>query len=182
MMLRRPPVALPLLCLIALALSSCVAVRRQISRPGGKTTQTLLVADTATLLQIVTRQYNAIHDFSATVDLVPALGTTEKSRITEYKDIRGYILFRKPADIRIIGLYPVVRNKLFDMVSNGADFKLYLTFSTPCWCGRWRPATRCCSKISPTRTTPFTCCTPSAKPPRASCSFSAASGSAASTS
>jgi outer membrane lipoprotein-sorting protein len=127
MMLRRPPVALPLLCLIALALSSCVAVRRQISRPGGKTTQTLLVADTATLLQIVTRQYNAIHDFSATVDLVPALGTTEKSRITEYKDIRGYILFRKPADIRIIGLYPVVRNKLFDMVSNGADFKLYLT-------------------------------------------------------
>ena len=78
-------------------------------------------------MQAVTRQYNAVHDFSATVDLVPALGTTEKSHITEYKDVRGYIIFRKPAEIRIIGLYPVVRNKLFDMVSDGTDFKLYIT-------------------------------------------------------
>jgi outer membrane lipoprotein-sorting protein len=126
-MLRRVPAALLFPCLISLLLSSCLAVRRQITRPGGKTTQTLLVADRDTLLQAIARQYNAIHDFSATVDLVPALGTTEKSHITEYKDVRGYIVFRKPADIRIIGLYPVVRNKLFDMVSNGTDFKLYIT-------------------------------------------------------
>ena len=58
--------------------------------------------------------------------MVPALGSAEKSKITEYKDVRGYILFRKPADIRIIGLYPVVRSKAFDMVSNGTDFRLYL--------------------------------------------------------
>jgi len=58
--------------------------------------------------------------------MVPALGSSEKSKITEYKDVRGYILFRNPADIRIIGLYPVVRNKAFDMVSNGKDFRLYL--------------------------------------------------------
>ena len=58
--------------------------------------------------------------------MVPALGTAEKSKITEYKDVRAYILFRKPADIRLIGLYPVVRNKAFDMVSNGTDFKLYV--------------------------------------------------------
>src|SRR5439155_7812129 len=43
-----------------------------------------------------------------------------------YKDVRGYIRFRRPADIRLIGLYPVVRNKAFDMVSNGTDFKLYV--------------------------------------------------------
>jgi outer membrane lipoprotein-sorting protein len=61
--------------------------------------------------------------------MVPALGSSEKSKITEYKDVRGYILFRKPADIRIIGLYPVVRNKAFDMVSNGTDFRLYLPSS-----------------------------------------------------
>ena len=74
----------------------------------------------------IAQQYEAIHDFNATVDMVPALGTAEKSKITEYKDVRAYILFRKPADIRIIGLYPVVRNKAFDMVSNGTDFKLYV--------------------------------------------------------
>jgi outer membrane lipoprotein-sorting protein len=58
--------------------------------------------------------------------MIPALGTTEKNKVTEYKDVRAYILFRKPADIRIIGLYPVVRNKAFDMVSNGTDFKLFI--------------------------------------------------------
>ena len=58
--------------------------------------------------------------------MVPALGTAEKSQITEYKDVRGYILFRKPEHIRIIGLYPVVRNKAFDMVSDGSTFRLYI--------------------------------------------------------
>jgi hypothetical protein len=75
------------------------------------------------------RDYQAIQDFSATVDMTPALGSSEKSKITEYKDVRGYILLRKPADIRIVGLYPVVRNKAFDMVSTGAKFSLYLPSS-----------------------------------------------------
>ena len=97
------------------------------NRPGGgKVTQALLIADRATLLDSITRQYNAVRDCNATVDMVPALGTAEKGRITEYKDVRAYILFRKPAGIRIIGLYPVVRDKAFDMVSNGLDFKLYI--------------------------------------------------------
>jgi outer membrane lipoprotein-sorting protein len=126
MVFRRVPAAILLLCLMSLALSSCLARRRAINRPGGKTSQSLLVADRNTLLQLIVKQYNAIRDFSATVDMTPALGSTEKSRITEYKEVRGYIRFRKPADIRIIGLVPVVRNKAFDMVSDGTDFRLYL--------------------------------------------------------
>ncbi|HEY1338441.1 MAG TPA: hypothetical protein VGF59_13080 [Bryobacteraceae bacterium] len=123
---RRVPALLLLLCLMSLTLSSCLAVRRTIVRPGGAAvTQKLLVANKAVLIDAIARYYNSIHDFSATVDMVPALGTAEKSKITEYKDIRGFILFRKPASIRIIGLYPVVRNKAFDMVSGGTTFKLY---------------------------------------------------------
>jgi len=127
MPLRRVPAAILLLCLFSLLLSSCLARRRAMNRPGGKTTQTLLVSDESTLVQVVDRQYNAVHDFSATVDMVPAQGSAEKNHITEYKDVRAFILFRKPADIRIIGLYPVVRNTLFDMVSTGNEFKLYFT-------------------------------------------------------
>jgi hypothetical protein len=126
MLLRRVPAALLLLCLTLLVLSSCFVRRRGIRRPGGKTTQTLLLADRDTLLRVIARQYAAVRDFSATVDMVPAQGSAEKNHITEYKDVRAYILFRKAADIRIIGLLPVVRNKAFDMVSNGASFKLYL--------------------------------------------------------
>lgn len=126
MLLRRAPVPLLLICLISLGFSSCFARRRLIARKGGKATQTLLVADRAVLIETIARQYEAIRDFNAEVDMVPALGSAEKSRITEYKDVRAYILFRKPADIRLIGLYPLVRNKAFDMVSTGADFKLYV--------------------------------------------------------
>ena len=112
---------------MALELSSCVVKRRLIVRTGASQAQpALLVADRAELLKRITDQFNSIQNLSATVDMTPALGTTEKSRVTEYKDVRGYLLFRKPADIRIIGLVPVLRNTAFDMVSMGTTFKLSL--------------------------------------------------------
>ena len=121
---RRRPFAFLLLCLLPLALSSCLARRRLI--PRAATTQTLAVSDLTSLLNVIDQQYQAIRDFKATVDMVPALGSAEKNHITEYKDVRAFIRYRRPADIRLIALYPVVRNKAFDMVSNGADFKLYI--------------------------------------------------------
>ncbi len=124
---RRVPVPIVLiLCIMATALAGCLVRSRAITGRLGLVRPKLLVADIPTLVGIVSKQYNAVRDFSATVDMVPALGSAEKSKITEYKDIRGYILFRKPADIRIIGLYPVVRNKAFDMVADGARFELYV--------------------------------------------------------
>jgi hypothetical protein len=104
--------------------SSCLARRRLIPRAGNS--KPLVTADLPTLLAAVQKQFDAIHDFSASVDMVPALGSTEKNHITEYKDVRAYIRFRKPGDIRLIGLMPVVRSKMFDMVSDGVDFKLYI--------------------------------------------------------
>jgi outer membrane lipoprotein-sorting protein len=125
MPLRRIPFIL-IVCLACSGLSSCLVKRRLITRAGGKASQTLLVATRAELEEKIVEQYEAVHDFNATFDMTPALGSAEKSQITEYKDVRGFILFRKPAEIRIIGLYPVVRNTAFDMVSTGNDFKLYL--------------------------------------------------------
>jgi len=123
---RRAPALTLVLCLSALSFSGCVVRRRIITRKGAHASPVLLTADKQTLIKRVAQQYHAIRSFDATVDMVPALGSSEKNKITEYKDVRGYILFRKPAEIRIIGLYPVVRNKAFDMVSNGKDFRLYL--------------------------------------------------------
>jgi hypothetical protein len=120
-----PALAL-LLCLISVGFSSCLARRRAISGRGSNPTPVLLVADKASLIQAVQRQFIAIRDFNATVDMVPAVGSAEKSKITEFKDVRAFILFRRPAFIRVIGLYPVVRSKAFDMVSDGTDFRLYL--------------------------------------------------------
>ncbi len=67
-----------------------------------------------------------IQSFVATVDITPSTGSVYKGQITEYKDVRGFILFRRPEDMRIIAQYPVVRSTAFDMVSDGKIFKTYL--------------------------------------------------------
>ncbi|MDE3167230.1 MAG: DUF4292 domain-containing protein, partial [Acidobacteriota bacterium] len=123
---RQLRALLVLVVLAALISTSCLVRRRAIVRNGARPNHPLLVADRQSLVDAVARQYGAIDDLSAEVNMTPALGTTEKNKVTEYKDVRAYILFRRPADIRIIGLYPVVRNKAFDMVSTGPDFKLYI--------------------------------------------------------
>ena len=52
-----------------------------------------------------------------------------KARSPNTRTSAAISLFRKPTDIRLIGLYPVVRNKAFDMVSTGTNFRLYLPSS-----------------------------------------------------
>ena len=62
----------------------------------------------------------------ATVDIDTEVGGSQRGKVTDYKEIRGYILARKPAMLRMIGLYPIVRTQAFDMVSDGGQFKLWI--------------------------------------------------------
>jgi outer membrane lipoprotein-sorting protein len=86
----------------------------------------LQMADKDALAARILNLYNSVNSFIATVDMTPSVGSVYKGEITDYKDVRGYILFRKPADIRIQADYPVIRTTAFDMVSNGTEFKFYL--------------------------------------------------------
>jgi len=52
------------------------------------------------------------------------VGGEKKGKVVEYQQIRGYILAQKPTMLRMIGLVPIVRNRAFDMVSDGDRFKL----------------------------------------------------------
>src|SRR5580698_944555 len=122
---RRPALSILVLCLLCAATSSCIARRRLIPR-AANSTKPLLVADLPSLLAAIRKQYDAVQNFSATVDMVAGLGSTEKNHVTEYPDVRAYIRFRKPSDIRLIGLIPVVHSTMFDMVSDGVNFKLYI--------------------------------------------------------
>lgn len=67
-----------------------------------------------------------IKTLNATVDIATAVGGEKKGKVTEYEEIRGYILVRKPDMLRMIGLFPIVRNKAFDMVSAGDEFKMLI--------------------------------------------------------
>jgi outer membrane lipoprotein-sorting protein len=67
-----------------------------------------------------------IKTLNATVDIAASAGGEKKGKVTDYQEIRGYVLLRKPAELRMIGLFPVVRNKAFDMVSDGHRFRLFI--------------------------------------------------------
>ena len=115
-----------IICLLCIALSSCLIRRRVVTRQGKKDTRPLLTATKDELLQKIQTTFNQVQSFSATLDMTPALGSVYTGEITEFPDVRGYVLFRKPDDIRIIGLDPVIRTKAFDMVSTGETFHLLL--------------------------------------------------------
>ncbi len=76
------------------------------------------------LLGYVNNESAKIKTLNATVDIDTTVGGTKKGKVTEYQEIRGYILVRKPEMLRMIGLFPLVRNRAFDMVSNGQYFRL----------------------------------------------------------
>jgi hypothetical protein len=78
------------------------------------------------LVDMVNARASQIHTLNATVDIDASVGGSIKGKITEYKQIRGYILIRQPNEIRMIGLMPIVRTRAFDMVSNGDNFKLWV--------------------------------------------------------
>jgi len=125
MELRRVAAAVALSCSV-LVLTSCLARQRSIPRIKSAASQKLLTADKAALLQILQGESQFVKTLSATVDMVPSLGSVNKGKITEYKDFLAYIRYKKPSEIRLIGLLPVVRTTAFDMLATGDEFRLYL--------------------------------------------------------
>ena len=76
------------------------------------------------LLNYINTQAGKIQSMQATVDIDTSVGGAKKGKVTEYQQIRGYVLARKPAMLRMIGLLPILRNTAFDMVSDGREFKV----------------------------------------------------------
>ena len=78
------------------------------------------------LIDSVNDQAQAIRTLKATVDIDSSAGGMKKGHVTDYKEIRGTVLARKPDSLHMIGLMPFVRTTAFDMVSDGRDFKLWI--------------------------------------------------------
>ncbi len=83
-------------------------------------------ATKAELVARVNSEAAQIQTLNATVDIKASVGGSKKGKITEYTEVRGYILARKPGWLRMIGLFPVLGTRAFDMVSNGTTFKLWI--------------------------------------------------------
>ena len=112
-----------MLCLVP-ALSGCVtrthAVRRVRSAP------IVYESPLAVLLKGLDARYESIQTMNATVEIVASTGGGKTGEIKEFPSFSGYIFLRKPEQLRVLLLVPVLRSKALDMVSDGKTFKLLI--------------------------------------------------------
>jgi outer membrane lipoprotein-sorting protein len=112
------------LFLAILPLTGCLFRSRKYTPTAA--TAPLKTASQAELIDYIDGQAAKIQSMQATVDIDTSVGGAKKGRITDYQQIRGYVLARKPEMLRMIGLLPIVRTKAFDLVSDGKNFKLWI--------------------------------------------------------
>ena len=122
-----------LILLVIFPLTGCLFRSRSVERQ--VSTAPLKSASQAELIDYVNSQAAKIKTLQATVDIDTSVGGVKKGKVTDYQQIRGYVLARKPSMLRMIGLMPIVRNHAFDMVSDGTRFQAVDSAEEPL-CGR----------------------------------------------
>jgi hypothetical protein len=89
-------------------------------------TAPLQTATSKDLIERINADATEIQTLKATVGITVSIGGSKLGKITEYQEIRGYILARKPSSLRMIGLFPILQSHVFDMASSGQEFKLWI--------------------------------------------------------
>ena len=123
-MRRSSPFWALILLLAVLPATGCLFRTRPVEETYSKAP--LRESSQSGLIDSINQQAEKIRSLQATVDIDTSAGGVKKGHVTDYKEIRGYVLARKPAMLHMIGLLPIVRTTAFDMVSNGDEFKLWI--------------------------------------------------------
>ncbi len=92
-------------------------------------TRPAAIIQNASLDQLLTRmnaQDDAIQTLNATVEIAASTGGARTGEIKEHSSLRGYIFLRKPGELRVLLLLPLIGSKALDMVSDGKTFKLLI--------------------------------------------------------
>ena len=85
-----------------------------------------LDADETQLVSAYNRQADEVHTINASVEMSPTTGSAYSGVIHEYHRVSGFVLAARPALIRVIGQAPVVGTNIFDMVSDGQMFRIFI--------------------------------------------------------
>lgn len=123
-MRRSSPLWTLVLTLALIPTTGCLFRTRPVEESYSKTP--LKESSQAALIESINENAKKIQSLQATVDIDTSAGGAKKGHVTDYKEIRGYVLARKPEMLHMIGLLPIVRTTAFDMVSDGSQFKLWI--------------------------------------------------------
>jgi outer membrane lipoprotein-sorting protein len=122
---KNPRIWILLLSFLAMQAAGCITIKRR-TEVKKEEIRPQLESSEQNLLASYNSQVRAVQSLQATVDLIPSTGTTYSGVIEEYHDVPGFILAQRPATVRMIGQAPVVAKNIFDMVSDGKEFRIYI--------------------------------------------------------
>jgi outer membrane lipoprotein-sorting protein len=94
--------------------------------PPSQAPAALQTATKSQLVESYNRQAAAVNSVNASVKMKLIGGSNYSGVIEQYHEINGFILASKPANIRVIGQAPMVGKNIFDMVSNGEEFRVFI--------------------------------------------------------
>jgi len=129
--LSRPKPDFALLCLsfsnifIAFLAFGCAASHTTVTKPGGPPQQ-LQTASKQDLIARYNHQAGLVTSLNAGVTMTLTAGSSYTGVIKQYHEINGFILAQRPASVRVIGQAPVVGTNIFDMVSDGDTFHIFI--------------------------------------------------------
>lgn len=110
--------------LLSAVLAGCAATQKHAVPQTGITPA--MDASQTELLDAYNRQADAVHTVNASVLMSPTAGLAYSGVIHQYHQVSGFVLAARPEMIRVIGQAPVVGTNIFDMVSDGQMFRIFI--------------------------------------------------------
>ncbi|MGA2635571.1 MAG: hypothetical protein ABSF16_15150 [Terracidiphilus sp.] len=107
-------------------LSGCFMLSTTRKLPVPKTPAITQTVAPEELVSRINQRWDALESLNASVEIQASVTKSKEGVAKDYTSIRGIILIRKPALLRVYGRVPVIGTRAFDMVSDGTNFTLYI--------------------------------------------------------
>ncbi|HWZ50401.1 MAG TPA: hypothetical protein VNW54_02945 [Granulicella sp.] len=88
--------------------------------------EVVMDATATDLVRKLNTNFDALQTLNTSITLTASVGGGHAGKVTTYTSVKGYILLRKPRDIRVILQAPLLGSVLANMVSDGKNFKLVI--------------------------------------------------------
>jgi hypothetical protein len=111
------------------AISGGCPARDGVTRKTAVKTQERPVARDASREELF-EKYNSfaasVKTINATVELKTTAGSKYSGLIQEYHEVKSFLLASRPANVRMIGQAPVIGKTIYDMASDGNEFRVWI--------------------------------------------------------
>jgi outer membrane lipoprotein-sorting protein len=108
------------LCLPVLLLSGCMFSTRKLPIPKAPLVTQTVSADA--LVARLNERWTKLENLTAKVEIQASVLKTKEGKATDYTTIKGQIVMRKPGQLRVVGMVPILNSHVFDGATDGKTF------------------------------------------------------------